>query len=81
MGIGLFVVGLGLIVWGVIYVLNSVQGDRPWPTEFADRKSYNQVKTAMHGSFVGGLTRALFGLIATSLGMRVYRRGAKAEDT
>ncbi len=79
-GTALFVLGLALIVWGVFHVLGSIQGDEPWPTEFAERKSYNQVKTAVQGSFFGGFVRGFLGLGLCAVGLRMRERGTVESD-
>jgi len=70
-GSALVVLGLVAILTGVFHVLNAVGAaeDR----RFENRRSYNQVKEAVHGSFPLGLAIGLGGLGLAMLGARVRR--------
>lgn len=74
LGAVLFVIGIAVILWGVLYVAEAARGDQPLAPDFAERRSYNQVKEAVHSTFAGGLVRALAGLIVTMVGARLFRR-------
>jgi len=78
LGTGLVVLGLIGIVWGVLHVTNAAQGTRV-RRDFAQRRSYDQVKRAVHESFAGGLARGLGGLALALLGARL-RGGSAAES-
>ena len=72
-GLALIVLGILGVLWGVVHVLNAL----PEPgREFATRNTDYQDRKAVHGSFFGGLLRALAGLAVAFGGARL-RRGAK----
>ena len=75
-GWALTIAGCLAIVAGVFYVLNAVgyAEDR----EFAQRRSYNQVKVAVHESYPIGLAIGVAGLGLAMLGAHV-RRGGSSE--
>lgn len=73
LGAALFAIGIAMILWGVLHVAEAARGDQPLAPEFAQRRSYNQVKEAVHSTFPGGLMRGLAGLIVTMLGARMFR--------
>jgi hypothetical protein len=77
--LGLVLIGLGLIgiLWGVFHILESVP--RPAKREFAYRTTDFQARSAVHGSFAGGLLRALAGLSLAVYGAHV-RRKALGDD-
>lgn len=76
-GLVLIALGLALILWGVLHVLGEVGG--PQRRDFAHRRTYTQVKQAVHGAFAGMLLRALPGLALVLLGARL-RSASAASD-
>lgn len=74
LGVVLAVVGVLAILWGVLHVAEAARGDQPLAPEFAERRSYNQVKEAVHGSLAGGLMRSLAGFVLTVWGVRLFQR-------
>ncbi|MEM7310001.1 MAG: hypothetical protein AAF682_25220 [Planctomycetota bacterium] len=74
--IALIVVGLIGVVWGVLHILEAANGPGTGPTEFAHRRSYNQVKESLHGAFLGGVLRAGIGFSLVLLGGRLQRSEA-----
>ena len=73
-GIALIVVGVLIIIGSVLYVLEVANGPGSGPKTFAERRSYNQVKQAVHGAFPLSLTVALGGLGLCILGSRWMQR-------
>ena len=76
LGTALLVIGLVGILWGVFHILEAANGPGTGPKTFAERRSYDMVKKAVHESFLGGFARAMAGLGLMMLGARVRRRGA-----
>lgn len=82
--LGLVLIGLGIlgILWGVFHILESVP--KPAKLEFAYRTTDFQARSAVHGSFAGGLVRALLGLGLAVYGGHVRRKalgdGARASE-
>jgi hypothetical protein len=66
--IGVVLIGVGVlgILWGVFHVLESVP--RPERIDFAHRVTDYQARSAVHGSFFGGLLRSLCGLALAMFG-------------
>lgn len=77
LGLVLIVLGLCGILWGVFHVLEAAEGPGPSPRTFEQRRSYNQVKEAVHATFLGGCLRAGIGFALIAGGARL-RRGASA---
>lgn len=67
--------GLLLIFGAVIYVLEVANGPGTGPKHFAERRSYNQVKVALHESFPLGFAIALVGLGTAYCGKRLLGAG------
>lgn len=73
LGLALVLLGLLGIVWGVLHVLEAANGPGYGPRTFEDRRSYNQVKEGVHGSFLGGCLRAGIGFALVAAGARLRR--------
>ena len=73
LGRGLIIFGLVVIVVSVIYVLEVANGPGTGPKTFAQRRSYNQVKEAVHSSYPKAFLAALSGLGLSMLGSRLSR--------
>ncbi len=73
-------IALGVIgvLWGVFHVLETANGPGTGPKVFAQRRSYNQVKVAVHESLPGGVLRAALGATLWYLGVRTWRRSTAA---
>ena len=71
LGIGLILLGIVGILWGVLYILGAV--DPPGRRTFAERVPYNEAKRIIHAHFFGGLLRSLAGLCVCLLGGWVLR--------
>lgn len=69
-------VGIAIIVVGVLYVLEAANGPGAGPQTFAERRSYNQTKEAVHGSLPIGLLIAGAGLALAMVGGRMRRVAA-----
>ena len=71
--LGAILIGLGLatIVGAVIWVLEVANGPGTGPKSFAERRSYYQVKVAVHQSFPLGFTVGIAGLGLAMLGARM----------
>ena len=72
LGWALTIVGLAMILGGVLYVLETVghaEGGR-----FENRRSYDQVKVAVHRSFPTGFATGIAGLALAMLGARLRSR-------
>ncbi len=74
----LIALGLALIVGAVLWVLEVANGPGHGPRTFAERRSYDQVKVALQGSFPRGLAVALGGLALALAGGRL--RGSERAD-
>lgn len=76
---GWLTVGLGiaLILWGVLFMDSRALGTRT-RHEFAERRSYDQVKSAAHAAFPGFVLRAGSGLLLVLAGSELRRRGGRA---
>ena len=74
LGIALVVLGLLVIVVSVITVLEVANGPGTGPKTFAERRSYDQVKEAVHRVFPIAFAVGLGGLGIALLGSRVLRR-------
>lgn len=74
LGVALTVVGVLAILWGVLHGAEAARGDQPLAPEFAERRSYDQVKVAVHESLPGGLIRGLAGFLALFWGVRLFQR-------
>ena len=69
----LLALGILGILWGVFHVLGHAYGADGPARVFAQRESYNEVKTNVHGVFLGGLLRSLAGLVVAWTGARLRR--------
>ena len=72
--IALMALGFILILFGVIYLLEAANGPGAGPTTFAERRSYNQVKVALHESLPLGGGIALSGLALIMYGNHLRER-------
>lgn len=72
-------VGLGLagILWGVFYMNLHALGGSPRGNDFAHRRSYDQVKGAVHEAFPGFVLRAGGGLVLLIVGARLRPRARR----
>lgn len=66
--------GFVLILCGVFYLLEAANGPGMGPTTFAERRSYNQVKVALHESLPLGAGISLCGLALIMYGNRLRER-------
>ena len=73
LGIALIVLGLLTIVGAVLAVCQSAE-DYSFHTTFAQRRSYDQVKEAVHRTFPIAFPIGLAGLGLAMLGSRLARR-------
>jgi len=73
-GAALIGIGILTIVVSVIWVLEVANGPGTGPKTFAERRSYNQVKEAVHEAFPLGLACGLAGLGLALLGSRLLRQ-------
>ena len=80
LGIVLVVLGLLVIVVSVITVLEVANGPGTGPKTFAERRSYDQVKEAVHRVFPLAFLVGLGGLGIALLGQRVLSR-ARSSDS
>ena len=80
--VGAILIALGIltIVAAGLGMLEASNGPGLGPTEFAQRRSYNQTKEAMHEVFPLGLACAAAGLGLAMLGGRL-RRGAQPDSS
>lgn len=76
LGIALLAGGLVTIVVAVIVVLEVANGPGAGPRAFAERRSYDQVKVAVHQSYPLAFVAALGGLALAWAGTRMI--GASA---
>lgn len=76
---GVVLVGAGilLILASVLHVLSAAEGDRP-ATTFARRRSYNQVKVAVHQALPIAGAYAAAGLLLVITGGRMAGRARLA---
>ena len=74
LGIALIVVGLSTILGAVLYVVEVANGPGTGPTAFAERRSYDQVKESVHGTFPVALLFGLAGLGLAIGGRALSRR-------
>ena len=79
LAIPLLVIGLIGILVGVIYILEAANGPGTGPKAFAERRSYNQVKTSIHAAFPLGFAISMSGLGLAFLGKRLMGRGDSDE--
>jgi hypothetical protein len=75
-GLVLVVAGLLTIVVSVLVVLETANGPGTGPKSFAERRSYDQVKVAVHASYPLALLAGLGGLALAMTGARLLH----AED-
>jgi len=73
LGRALVVTGLVVILGMVIYVLEVANGPGTGPKTFAQRRSYNQVKESVHGSFPLAFVVGVAGLGLSLAGARLAR--------
>ena len=78
--LGAFLIGLGLvlIVGAVLWMLEVANGPGSGPKTFAARRSYDQVKVALHESMPLGFAVGLGGLGLALLGGRLRRAGGES---
>ena len=69
-----------MIVGAVLWVLEVANGPGTGPKTFAERRSYDQVKVALHGSFPLGFAVAMAGLGLALLGGRLRRAAGGSGD-
>lgn len=69
----LVALGIAGILWGVFHMLGSVHGSDGAARTFAERESYNQVKTRLHEALPGGLTRAAVGGLFLWMASAIHR--------
>lgn len=79
LGIALLVAGIVLVLVGVFTVLNASTGDGDLPRTFERRRSYNQVKVAVHAALPQAGAFAAAGLLVAILGGRMLGRALVAE--
>ncbi len=72
------VAGGALILWAVLGFTGASVGGRPEHVDFAQRRTYSQVKRAVHEAFPGLLLRSLTGLVLILIGARL--RAADQRD-
>ena len=76
-GTGLIVLGLLTIVGAVLWVLEEANGPGLGPPgTFAERRSYNQTKEAVHQSFPLGFAVGIAGLGLAMAGSRIRSGGS-----
>jgi len=75
LGYGLVAAGVLVIVVAVLYVLEAADGPGAAPTQFAQRRSYDQVKVEVHRVFPLAFLVALGGLGLALYGGRFLREG------
>ena len=80
LGIALVVIGLAVIVVSVITVLEVANGPGTGPKSFAERRSYDQVKEAVHRVFPLAFVAGLGGLGLAMLGARVFGRARSGSE-
>lgn len=80
LGLALVIGGILTIVASVIAVLESANGPGTGPKSFAERRSYDQVKVAVHRSYPIALIAALGGLALALVGARCLEASASAAD-
>ena len=78
LGIAFVISGIVTIVVSVIVVLEVANGPGTGPKSFAERRSYDQVKVAVHRSFPIAFLFGLGGLGLTVLGAR-YLEASRAD--
>ena len=77
LGTGLIVLGLLTIVGAVLWVLEEANGPGLGPPgTFAERRSYNQTKEAVHESFPLGFAVGIAGLGLAMAGSRIRSGGS-----
>jgi len=79
LGIAAIVLGILVIVGSVIWVLEVANGPGTGPKAFAQRRSYDQVKVAVHESFPKGFGVAMVGLGLVWAGRRLVVGSRPAE--
>lgn len=79
LGIGLVALGLLVIFVTVIWVLEVANGPGQ-PRTFAERRSYNQTKVAIHGVFPQAMAIALGGLGIAYVGSRLMSQANGPTD-
>lgn len=77
LGTVLLVLGLVVIVVAVLWVLEVANGPGTGPKTFAERRSYDQVKEALHESFPLGFAVGIGGLGLAMLGARLRRDASR----
>jgi hypothetical protein len=65
--------GAVLLAWAVLALCAAGLGGPPEAFEFARRRSYDAVKSAVHAAFPAFALRALAGLVLLRLGLRLRR--------
>ena len=66
--------GLVQLLVGVFYLLEEGNGPGTGPKTFAERRSYNQVKTDLHRALPLAATISLSGLLITMAGSHLRKR-------
>lgn len=74
LGFALLVLGLLAIIVGVLYILEAANGPGTGPKAFAERRSYDQVKVAIHHAFPVGFAISMAGLGLALYGKRLMTR-------
>jgi len=69
-------IGLACILWAVVFMNARAIGGPPDGLDFARRRPYDQVKSAVHEAFPGFLLRGLSGLALVVAGRRLAARPA-----
>ena len=67
----LIVLGILVLVWAALYMTSSAIGGPPEQMDFAHRRTYDQVKQAVHASVFGMVWRAALGGALICLGTRL----------
>jgi hypothetical protein len=72
----LVLTGLGLvaILWGVLHLTSASLGGPPKVNEFANRRTYNQIKREVHLAYPGLLWRCAIGGLLIFAGARMRAR-------
>ena len=72
-GWALMAAGVILILWATLGLASAGYGSRP-TRSFAERRSYNRVKTDVRHAFPFAVLRGLGGLVLLTAGARLRRR-------
>lgn len=77
LGVAFVLAGIVLVLVGVLRILNAAEGDRP-ATTFAKRRSYDQVKVAVHEELPVSAAYAAAGLLLVITGGRLVGSARRA---